>query len=203
MKPYLVLGWWGGGGVSSVLSCLPWPTRPFPLGVSPRRNAYFGSWKNELDYVVDGEQGDSQETGRPGMGSGRLVWNRFSGDWTALHMMATVARLTDQRAAASKIGSFFQLPKYAFRLGETLTFNKPAKPLQSFDTCLPTAHARKQKSHCIALRAETKIGPQDFAKTRGFATTTSKIGSFFQLPKYAFRLGETLTFNKNRGNGGG
>ena len=22
----------GGGGVSSVLSCLPWPTRPFPLG---------------------------------------------------------------------------------------------------------------------------------------------------------------------------
>ena len=85
---------------------------------------------------------------------------------------------------------------WGFRLGETLTFNKPAKPLQSFDTCLPTAHARKQKSHCIALRAETKIGPQNFAKTRGFATTTSKIGSFFQLPKYAFRLGETLTFNK-------
>ncbi|CAE7029048.1 unnamed protein product [Symbiodinium natans] len=55
--------------------------------------------REELDYAVDGEQGDSQEAGRHGMGSGR-VWNRFSGDWTALHMMATVARLTDQRAAA-------------------------------------------------------------------------------------------------------
>ena len=28
------------------------------------------------------------------------VNNRFTGDWVALHMMATVCRLTDQRAAA-------------------------------------------------------------------------------------------------------
>ena len=39
------------------------------------------------------------EAAQPGMGS-QLTQNRFSGDWTALHMMATVSRLIDQRAVA-------------------------------------------------------------------------------------------------------
>ena len=74
--------------------------------------------REELAYTVDGEQGDSQEAVRPGMGSqpaqNRLeavrpgmgsqpMQNRFSGDWTALHMMATVARLTVRHAASYSI----------------------------------------------------------------------------------------------------
>lgn len=58
--------------------------------------------REELAYVVDGEPNDEAEEaqeGRPVVGS-QSVQNRFSGDWTALHMMATVSRLTDQRAAS-------------------------------------------------------------------------------------------------------
>ncbi|CAE7026696.1 unnamed protein product [Symbiodinium sp. CCMP2592] len=58
--------------------------------------------REELAYVVDGEANDEAEEaqdGRPVLGS-QSVQNRFSGDWTALHMMATVSRLTDQRAAS-------------------------------------------------------------------------------------------------------
>ncbi|CAJ1335646.1 unnamed protein product, partial [Effrenium voratum] len=59
--------------------------------------------REELVYFLTGEQRataeQEQEATQPGMGS-RLVQNRFSGDWVALRMMATVARLTDQRAAS-------------------------------------------------------------------------------------------------------
>ena len=49
--------------------------------------------------AVDGEEDGRGEAARLGVGS-QLVCNRFSGDWAALHMLATVCRLTDQRAAS-------------------------------------------------------------------------------------------------------
>ena len=49
--------------------------------------------------AVDGEEDGRGEAARLGVGS-ELVCNRFSGDWAALHMLATVCRLTDQRAAS-------------------------------------------------------------------------------------------------------
>ena len=49
--------------------------------------------------AVDGEEDGRGEAARLGVGS-QPVCNRFSGDWAALHMLATVCRLTDQRAAS-------------------------------------------------------------------------------------------------------
>ncbi|CAE7839256.1 unnamed protein product, partial [Symbiodinium sp. CCMP2592] len=71
--------------------------------------------REELAYAVDGELDEGDAALRPVLGSQpasdpseavrpvlgtQPAQNRFSGDWTALHMMATVSRLTDQRAAA-------------------------------------------------------------------------------------------------------
>ena len=60
------------------------------------------------------------------------VQNRFSGDWVALHMMATVSRLTDQRAAA-----------YNFLKNGGMAFAKNISQLSAEDlaTAARTAHA--------------------------------------------------------------
>ncbi|CAE7197789.1 tkt [Symbiodinium sp. CCMP2592] len=93
--------------------------------------------REELAYAVDGEPDEGDAALRPVLGSqpasdpseavrpvlgSQPTQNRFSGDWTALHMMATVSRLTDQRAAA-----------YNFLKNNGMAFAKKLRELSAED----------------------------------------------------------------------